>query len=108
MTPPVPFAFAIAGPMSHGARNCPFFTFTGRPVAAAATSMSVCRDSIAGTWRRSTTEASRAACSGVWKSVVTGSPVCFFTLARIARPSSSPGPRNDVAEVRFALSNDDL
>jgi hypothetical protein len=94
--------------MSHGARNCPFLTLTGRPVAAAAASMSVCRDSIAGTWRRSMTGASRAACSGVWKSVVTGSPVSRFTLARIASPSSIPGPRNDEAEVRFALSNDDL
>jgi hypothetical protein len=29
--------------MSHGAMNCPFFTFTARPVLAAATSKSVCR-----------------------------------------------------------------
>src|SRR6266436_10024723 len=28
--------------MSHGERNCPFFTFTARPVFAAATSKSVC------------------------------------------------------------------
>ena len=36
--------------MSHGAMNCPFFTLTGRPVAAAASSRSVCRARNAGIW----------------------------------------------------------
>ena len=39
----------ISAATSHGARNCPFFTLTARPVRPAATSMSVCRERNAGT-----------------------------------------------------------
>ena len=41
-------------------------------------------------------------------SVKSGSPVLDFTLSKIFRPSSSPGPRNPSMDVRFALSNDAL
>jgi hypothetical protein len=37
-------------------------------------------------------------------SVITGTPSTCFTLARISRPLSMPGPRNDVPLERFALS----
>jgi hypothetical protein len=43
--------------MSQGARNCPFFTLTARPVSAAATSRSVCRQRKAGICSTSTASA---------------------------------------------------
>src|SRR5690606_35601727 len=41
-------------------------------------------------------------------SVSTGTPICLFTSARTFRPSSMPGPRKLVPEVRLALSKLDL
>src|SRR6478736_1737058 len=41
-------------------------------------------------------------------SVRIGKPVRSFTRASTRSPSSRPGPRNDVIDVRFALSNDAL
>jgi len=41
-------------------------------------------------------------------SVSSGRPVRARTSARIRRPASSPGPRKDFTEVRFALSYDAL
>src|SRR5262245_57488843 len=41
-------------------------------------------------------------------SVVTGSPVRLLTVSSVLRPSCSPGPRNDLAEVRLALSKEAL
>ena len=41
-------------------------------------------------------------------SVVSGSPVRSLTAASVFRPSRRPGPRNDLPEVRLALSNDAL
>ena len=95
--------------MSAGARNCPFFTLTARPVAAAASSRSVCRQRKAGICSMSQTcGRRRAACSGRWMSVVTGSPVARRTVSSTASPSSIPRPRNAPALVRLALSNDAL
>ena len=58
--------------MSHGARNCPFLTLTTRPVAAAATSRSVCRHRNAGICKTSTTSATRAHCCASCTSVRIG------------------------------------
>src|SRR5579871_3218404 len=41
-------------------------------------------------------------------SVSSGSPVRSLTAANVLSPSRSPGPRNDLPEVRLALSNDAL
>src|ERR1051325_974478 len=41
-------------------------------------------------------------------SVRIGSPVRTLTSSSAASPASSPGPRNDVPDVRLALSNDAL
>src|SRR5260370_57897 len=41
-------------------------------------------------------------------SVVTGNPVRLFTASKVRKPACSPGPRNDLLEVRFALSKDAL
>src|SRR5216683_3581500 len=41
-------------------------------------------------------------------SVVTGKPVRVLTVSKVRSPASSPGPRNDLLEVRFALSKDAL
>src|SRR5579871_454908 len=41
-------------------------------------------------------------------SVVTGKPVWVLTASKVRRPASSPGPRNDLLEVRFALSKEAL
>src|SRR5215472_1130161 len=41
-------------------------------------------------------------------SEITGNPVWDFTSARMSRPSSSPGPRNESLEERLALSKEDL
>ncbi|MNP72332.1 hypothetical protein D3C76_1688630 [compost metagenome] len=43
-----------------------------------------------------------------WTSVSTGTPICFFTSASTFMPSSRPGPRKLVPEVRLALSKLDL
>src|SRR4051812_37802004 len=90
--------------MSSGARNWPFFTFTARPVLPAARSRSVWRQRKAGICKTSATSAAGAHCDASWTSVSTGRPVSAFTLARMRRPSSSPGPRNDLPLVRLALS----
>src|SRR4029079_19765426 len=49
--------------ISQGARNCPFFAFTTRPVLAAATRMSVCLHKNAGICSTSTTGARSAHCA---------------------------------------------
>ena len=105
---PAAVTFAIAWRMSSGARNCPFFTFTTRPVRAAATSRSVCRDRNAGICSTSATSATGAACAGSWMSVRIGTPAASRTRPSTRTPSSSPGPRNDAPDVRFALSYDAL
>jgi hypothetical protein len=94
--------------ISHGAMNCPFFTFTTRPVRPHASSRSVWRARNAGTCSTSHTSATAAACPHSWTSVVTGRPVARFTASSVFSPSWRPGPRNDLPEVRFALSNDAL
>ncbi len=103
----------MTGPViSSGARNCPFFTFTARPIRAAAvpaaTSRSVCRHRNAGICSTSTTSAAGPACSGRWMSVVTGTARSRRMSARIRNPSSAPGPRADEMLVRLALSKDAL
>ena len=51
--------------MSQGARNCPFLTLTTLPVAAAASSRSVCRHRKAGICSTSTACATSAHCDGL-------------------------------------------
>ena len=83
--------------------------FTTRPVRAAATSRSVCRDRNAGICRTSATSATGAACAGSWMSVRIGhAGGLAHARERSRRPSSRPGPRNDAPDVRFALSYDAL
>src|SRR3954468_13551840 len=94
--------------MSSGARNCPFFTLTARPVRAAASIRSVWRDRKAGICSTSATSATGAACSGAWMSVSTGTPAVSRTRPSTRTPSLNPGPRNDEPDVRFALSYDAL
>ena len=72
--------------------NCPFLTFTGRPVAAAASSRSVWRARNAGIWSRSTTSAIGLAWIVSWTSVVTGRPVSALTCSKIFIPSSQARP----------------
>src|SRR5262245_21992402 len=81
---------------------------TTRPVFAAATIRSVCRDRNAGIWSTSATPAAGPACDGSWMSVRIGTRCVDFTAASVRSPSSSPGPRNDRIDVRFALSYDAL
>ena len=88
--------------------NCPFLTFTGRPVAAAASRRSVWRARNAGTWSRSTISASGLAWIVSWMSVVTGRPVSALTRAKTFIPSTRPGPRKLDPDVRLALSNEAL
>ncbi len=94
--------------MSSGARNCPFLMFTGRPAAATAWMKSVCRHRKAGVCSTSTTDATSGTSAASCTSVSTGTPTWRLTSARMRRPSAMPGPRNDAAELRFALSYDDL
>src|SRR5258705_538863 len=94
--------------MSAGARNCPFFTFTARPVAPAARSRSVWRERKAGICRTSTTSAAGAHWAASCTSVRTGRPVSCFTLASTRSPCVRPGPRKLLPLVRFALSKEHL
>ena len=71
--------------------NWPFLTFTGRPVAAAASSRSVWRARNAGTWSKSTTSATGAGLVVSWMSVVTGKPGLRLDPAR--RSSGPPAGR---------------
>ena len=82
--------------------------FTALPVRAAAAIRSVCRERNAGIWSTSTTGAATAACHGSWISVNTGSPVRERISVSTSNPASSPGPRNEEPDVRFALSYDAL
>ena len=94
--------------MSQGARNCPFFTFTARPVLAAATRRSVWRQRKAGIWSTSTASATAAHWSGSCTSVITGQPKRSRISAKIGRALSMPRPRAVLMEVRLALSKEDL
>ena len=74
------------------------------PDCAAAWMKSVWRQRNAGVCSTSTTLAASAMSSVVCTSVSTGRPSSRFTLARISRPLSRPGPRKLVPEERLALS----
>ena len=71
---PAPVILATTLAMSQGARNCPFLTLTTLPVAAAASSRSVCRHRKAGICRTSTACATSAHCAASCTSVSTGKP----------------------------------
>src|SRR5690242_10270776 len=105
---PVERAFSTTFFMSHGERNWPFLMLTGKPALQTLRMKSVCRHRNAGVCSTSTTEATSS--SGVYSctSVSTGTPTCFFTSARMRSPSSRPGPRKPLMEVRLALSKLDL
>ena len=100
--------FSTTLAMSRGATNCPFLTFTGRPLRAQATIRSVCRQRNAGTCSTSSTSAAGATSATSCTSERTASPVFSLTLLRMRSPSASPGPRYARIEERFALSYDDL
>ena len=78
--------------------------FTGLPDCATARMKSVWRHRKAGVCSTSTTLATAAISASVCTSVSTGTLSSRFTLARISRPRSMPGPRNDVPLERLALS----
>src|SRR6266851_4231255 len=101
-------ALATTLAMSSGARNWPFLIFTGLPADATARMKSVCRQRNAGVCNTSTTAATSAISSISCTSVKTGTPICLLTSARMRSPSSIPSPRYDCAELRLALSYDDL
>ena len=54
------------------------------------------------------TSAAGATSDTSWTSDSTRSPVFALTLARMRRPSTSPGPRYERTDERLALSYDDL
>ena len=101
-------ALATTLTMSCGARNWPFLMFTGLPALATARMKSVWRQRKAGVCSTSTTAATAATSSSVCTSVSTGTPSWRFTWARMRKPSAMPRPRYDCAELRLALSYDDL
>ena len=105
---PVDLAFSTTGFMSHGERNWPFLMLTGLPAEQTLRMKSVWRTRKAGVCSTSTTAATSSI--GVYSctSVSTGTPTCFFTASSTFRPSSMPGPRKLVPEVRLALSKLDL
>ena len=94
--------------MSQGARNWPFLMFTGLPALQTLVMKSVWRTRNAGVCSTSTTLATSSI--GVYSctSVSTGTPSWRFTSASTFRPSSMPGPRKLLSDVRFALSKLDL
>ena len=94
--------------ISHGARNCPFFTFTGSPVSAAAMSKSVCLHKNAGICIRSTTSATFLHCHTSCTSVTTGRSYISFTFCNILSPSSIPGPLYEWIDDLLALSKEAL
>jgi hypothetical protein len=105
---PLAATFSSNGPASHGARNCPFFTFTGFPARATSSRKSVWRQRKAGVCSRSATSAHDLRLPHLVHVGDHGTPISRFTSARMRSPSSMPGPRAEPIEVRFALSKDDL
>ena len=105
---PASRAFSTGYHMSRPERNCAFLMFTMRPVLAAATSKSVCRQRKAGIWITSHTSPTGSACVLSWISVRILKPYFDFTSLNIWSPRSSPGPLKEWMEVRFALSNEAL
>src|SRR5690606_30190 len=105
---PVDFAFSTTGFMSQGERNWPFLMLTGLPALQALRMKSVWRTRNAGVCSTSTTAATSSI--GVYSctSVSTGTPIWRLTSASTRRPSSRPGPRKLLPEVRLALSKLDL
>src|SRR5690606_8078813 len=105
---PVDFAFSTTGAMSQGERNWPFLMLTGLPAAQTLRMKSVWRTRKAGVCSTSTTLATSSIGVYSWTSVSTGTPIWRFTSPSTRRPSSRPGPRNALPEVRLALSKLDL
>ncbi len=98
----------MAGPISHGERNCPFLILMGRPVRAAARIKSLWRHKNAGIWITSSTFPAFSI-SPIWcTSDRTGNPVSPLTFWMISSPFSMPGPLNEFKDVRLALSYDVL
>src|SRR5437870_4144335 len=87
--------------MSRGATNCPFFTFTGLPVAAAARIRSVWRQRNAGIWITSRTSAAGSTSLTWWTSDSTG----IFKASRTLRRMRLPRPR---AELGMELAGDEV
>ena len=84
--------------MSHGARNWPFFTFTTRPVSAAATSRSVWRQRKAGIC---STSAACATCRALRRLVHVGEHR-DFSVSRISAKIGSAALEPDAARARPA------
>src|SRR3970040_855501 len=105
---PVASALAVTCFISPGDRNCPFLMLTALPALATFWMKSVCRHRNAGVCSTSTTAVTSS--SGVYSctSVSTGTPSWRLTSLSTLSPSSRPGPRNAVPEVRLALSKLDL
>ena len=89
--------------MSSGARNWPFLMLTTRPVFAAATMRSVCRDRNAGICRTSATSADRRRLPGSWMSVRIGTPTSSLHARedREAVLEARPAKRRERRAVRL-------
>lgn len=93
--------------VSHGARNCPFLIFTGRPLLAQASRRSVWRHKKAGTWSRSTYSAAISASWAVCTSVTTGSFSSLPISDRMRQPFPHAGTakRGDGSAVRLVVGS---
>jgi hypothetical protein len=78
---------------SQGARNCPFFIFTGLPVFEAERIKSVCLQRKAGICKASSTSAAGLTSSAEWTSDMTAISNLLLTSESILSPFSIPGPR---------------
>ena len=101
---PVDFTLSTANCIFSAFRNWAFLIFTIFPVFPASINISVWRHKNAGIWMISTRCPWLAICSGVWKSVVMGRPNSSRMASNMAIPSSIPGPRKLLNDVRLALS----
>ena len=98
-------SFPTTGSMFSGARNCPFFTFTALPVRRGGDEqVGLAAEEGRDLQHVDDLAHRRGLLGALWKSVSTGTPTSRPTSARMARPSSRPGPRNESMLVRLALS----
>ena len=108
---PAAVTFSIAWRMSAGARNCPFLMLTTRPVRAAATSRSVCRERNAGNLQHVGDLGDRRRVRGSWMSVRIGTPARLAHAREDAQPlvearAAERSPRRAVGLVVRGLEDE--
>ena len=94
--------------MSRGARNWPFLIFTGLPGAGHRVNEIGLATQERGRLQHVDHRCHFRDLLGIVHIGQHRHADLAFTSARIASPSSMPGPRNDFPELRLALSYDDL